>query len=672
MADDPVSVFISYSRTDSAFIDRLEADLRAYGFETWVDRQHLEGGADWARVIEQRILDHESFIIALSPEAVVSEWVRKELAFALATGRHIIPIIARPVERLPIEIANIQYTDLSANYADHLQDVRVALLKTREAPPVPRPPAPPKPLLAPDLSDPLKGLVEIPAAPPPLNPDLSDAFMQARSALAHGSLDLAEALLGQITDVDPGFGHGLAAEDLARVRQQLAPIQIDRLQRLASDAHTRGAWGEEIGALRALASRKPDDEVIPVRLEIAEECQKWSYLYAFAQAAARNGDVAAVSANLTSLWEKAPNYGDPARIAPSGLRVPAPTGAPTSRSHTLIQGYTILTLAAHTDQVNALRWSADGTRLATAGADNGARIWSARDGKILLDYSGHTAPVNDITWLPKGDSLASAADDGSVRVWGARDGKVVFTLYPGVTDVRSVDAHPRGEDLIAGGSNPNNLPDRPIPSVVCKWSLQTGTESARLDRTSADSLFNHLSYYDAERRDLAAAVRNLFDAYTSRLACARWSPDGSRIAVGISSYCLILPPHDLQAETAINAKHPVLALAWDPSATQLAVATDDGMLSVVRRDGENWAYGTHQVFSCGGHAGPVTAVTWSAAGNRIATGSADGVRLWDAANGRLLYNYTAHDAAITAVAFSPDSARVASGDAFGHVHIWKA
>ncbi len=70
MADAPVSVFISYSRKDSAFVDRLEADLRAYGFDTWVDRQHLEGGADWARVIEQRILDHEAFIVALSPDAI--------------------------------------------------------------------------------------------------------------------------------------------------------------------------------------------------------------------------------------------------------------------------------------------------------------------------------------------------------------------------------------------------------------------------------------------------------------------------------------------------------------------------------------------------------------------------------------------------------------------------
>ena len=34
----PRSIFISYSRTDSAFVDRLEADLKKRGFDTgWTE-----------------------------------------------------------------------------------------------------------------------------------------------------------------------------------------------------------------------------------------------------------------------------------------------------------------------------------------------------------------------------------------------------------------------------------------------------------------------------------------------------------------------------------------------------------------------------------------------------------------------------------------------------------
>ena len=44
MAALPLSIFISYSRTNNHFVDRLEADLKAHSFYPWVDRSKLEGG----------------------------------------------------------------------------------------------------------------------------------------------------------------------------------------------------------------------------------------------------------------------------------------------------------------------------------------------------------------------------------------------------------------------------------------------------------------------------------------------------------------------------------------------------------------------------------------------------------------------------------------------------
>lgn len=381
MAESPISTFISYSRADSAFIDRLEADLRAYGFDTWVDRQHLEGGADWARVIEQQIQQRETLVVALSPNAITSTWVRREITFALNGGKHIIPIIAQPVASTPIEIVNLQYIDLSADYTSGLQDLRVALLKTRTLPPPPRPAQEPQPLLTlPDVSDPLKGLVEIPAPPPAPNPDRNALFMQAQTALAHGNLDLAEALLGQLVEQEADFGNGLAGEELSSVRSQLGPVRIERLRTLAEEAHAKGAWGQEIGALRALlemmknapaaigpATRDPkwddaprktpiwdpahaaspdwrslSDSTQPIqqvparrrahlplnadglhkRLERAENCQKWAWLYDNARAFAGSGDEAATQLALSRLWEKAPEYGDPSGIAPVGMKPP--------------------------------------------------------------------------------------------------------------------------------------------------------------------------------------------------------------------------------------------------------------------------------------------------------------------------------------------------------------
>lgn len=324
MSDSPVSVFISYSRTDSAFIDHMEADLRAYDFDTWVDRQHLEGGADWARLIETEILKRETLVVALSPDAVTSTWVRREITFALSAGKHIIPVIARPVERVPIEIIEKQYIDLHNDYTRGIQELRVTLLKTRSLPAPQTPAHAPQPLLAmPDVNDPLKGLVQIPAPPPAPNPDLNAIFMQAQTSQAHGNLDLTEALLRQIVEQQNDFGYGLAAEGLEKVRKQLEPKQIERLRKMANDAWEGGAWGQAIGALRALVERLPDDADLVATLAKAEDCQKWSWLYDNARAFAQSRDAAATRVALTQLWEKAPYFGDPSHISPDGLVTPA-------------------------------------------------------------------------------------------------------------------------------------------------------------------------------------------------------------------------------------------------------------------------------------------------------------------------------------------------------------
>jgi hypothetical protein len=88
-----ITAFFSYSRTDSEFVDRLDADLRARGFRTWINRRKLEGGQDWEREIERGIAACEFFFVVLSLAAVESRYVQIEIDTSLRIGkRHIIPI----------------------------------------------------------------------------------------------------------------------------------------------------------------------------------------------------------------------------------------------------------------------------------------------------------------------------------------------------------------------------------------------------------------------------------------------------------------------------------------------------------------------------------------------------------------------------------------------------
>jgi formylglycine-generating enzyme required for sulfatase activity len=91
-------VFISYSRKNMAFADKLEAALRARGFEVLIDRQEIYAFEDWWRRIEALIGGADTVVFVLSPEAVKSDVALKEVAYAASLNKRFAPIVCRRVE----------------------------------------------------------------------------------------------------------------------------------------------------------------------------------------------------------------------------------------------------------------------------------------------------------------------------------------------------------------------------------------------------------------------------------------------------------------------------------------------------------------------------------------------------------------------------------------------
>ena len=65
--------------------------------------------------------------------------------------------------------------------------------------------------------------------------------------------------------------------------------------------------------------------------------------------------------------------------------------------------------------VQAVRFSPDGTLLATGGQDQTVRIWDLSTNRTILTLTGHTGTVNSVAFSPDGTRVASASDDGTVR-----------------------------------------------------------------------------------------------------------------------------------------------------------------------------------------------------------------------------------------------------------------
>src|ERR1700737_2545399 len=63
-------IFISYSRKDMAFADRLEAALRARALEPLIDRTEIYAFEDWWKRIEALISRADTVVFVMSPDAV--------------------------------------------------------------------------------------------------------------------------------------------------------------------------------------------------------------------------------------------------------------------------------------------------------------------------------------------------------------------------------------------------------------------------------------------------------------------------------------------------------------------------------------------------------------------------------------------------------------------------
>jgi formylglycine-generating enzyme required for sulfatase activity len=91
-------VFISYSRKDMAFADRLESALKARGFEVLIDRQEIYAFEDWWKRIEALIGRSDTVVFVLSPDAVKSSVALKEITYAASLNKRFAPIVWRQVE----------------------------------------------------------------------------------------------------------------------------------------------------------------------------------------------------------------------------------------------------------------------------------------------------------------------------------------------------------------------------------------------------------------------------------------------------------------------------------------------------------------------------------------------------------------------------------------------
>ncbi len=114
-------VFLSHASRNHAAAQRLRDLLVAHGVPVWFSPHHIKGAQQWQDEIGAALARCDWFIVMLTPAAVKSMWVKRELNSVLAEKRYesrIIPLLFKQCDyrALSWTLPQFQFVDFTQDY----------------------------------------------------------------------------------------------------------------------------------------------------------------------------------------------------------------------------------------------------------------------------------------------------------------------------------------------------------------------------------------------------------------------------------------------------------------------------------------------------------------------------------------------------------------------------
>jgi WD40 repeat protein len=376
--------------------------------------------------------------------------------------------------------------------------------------------------------------------------------------------------------------------------------------------------------------------------------------------------------------------------------------------------------------VSSAAFSSDGTRIVSVSgtypSENTIKLWDAASGQPIRSFEGHTDRVNSVVFSPEGTRLLSGSWDGTIKLWDVDTGKLMRS-FEGAGLVNSVAFSLDGSRVASGSSFPEDLK---------LWDTATGQIIRTVQRGGSVS---SVAFSPDGRRVVSATdgwstTIHVSDAGTGRLLqflvghahfvhSVAFSPDGTRLLSGDSygtlmfwdantgslirtldgyadlvSGVALAPSGTYFVSAGYGRDHkPSPLMVWDPVAGQLirrivglkgfvsslAVSPDGTRLAsasgeISDRTLTLWDMATGQLLrTLKGHTERITSVAFSPDGTRLISADLDGtLKLWDAASGQSIQAINGHFGGANTGSFSPDGARLLSGGRDRTIKLWEA
>lgn len=328
-------------------------------------------------------------------------------------------------------------------------------------------------------------------------------------------------------------------------------------------------------------------------------------------------------------------------------------------------------LNGHTARVQDGSFSSDGSKIATAGADQTVRIWNVLSGALLSTHRGLGRPATSVSWAPNGRFVVAGDDNGNVRQFPLPPEEVPVVLTGLYGDVHGDLVFDRTGNRFAVTATTNTI------AIGNTADLKVGQRFSELFQPitfseNGESLIAFGNDWSIRRVSLSnGTVDDIGSFLPKGLSVHAWSvsPSSDRLAVTGGEGQIHLTDLGLEQHLTSTdpAKTTIWAVTFSPNSKEVWTGNVGGNIRRWRADTGGLIGDAASID------GDLQSLALSGDGRWLAAGLFNdaSVRIWDRNRQRWADPLFAHRRFVLSLVFTSDSSRLLSAGADGRIVVWR-